>query len=69
MDRSTAKLGTHVTLGTPGEVGQCDSRNNDRDPSCGKEHALVPSCGAAVLYITRCLAFPASQVLLSGLQV
>ena len=48
MGRSTAKLGRHVTLGTPGEVGRCDSRNNDRDPSCGKEHAVAPSSGAAV---------------------
>ena len=42
--RSTAKLGRHVTLGTLGEVGQCDSRNKDRKSSYGKDHALVP-CG------------------------
>ena len=32
VDRSTAKRVTHVTLGTPGEVGQCYSRNNETHP-------------------------------------
>ena len=64
VGRSTAKLGRHVTLGTPGEVGQCDSRNTETHPverSMQCLHLVERQC----LSQSRRVAFPASQAVMS----
>ena len=61
MDRSTAKRGTHFTLGTPREVGQCYSKNNENHPvekTMQWLHLVERPC----LSQTRCVAFPAFRI-------